>query len=440
MLRTARPPRSIYATTPACFGVPPAARRALRELENDSVTRYPHAYAREPRPKRSRATPRVRPEEIVTGCGSDDVLDSAFRAFATPGDRRSRSPIRPSSMIPASRMQTGSCRRRCRSPPISDLDVDGLLRHRRATDLRLCSPNNPTRRFRALAVDRAAGRRGAGVRVPRRGLRRVRRRRMDRARRPARSAPGRAHALQGASASPGCGSATRAGSAALVAEVREVARPVQGEQTAERAAVAALEHDREWVTARIDEVRAERDGSPRGLARDRHVAAVRATRTSCWSRLPDAAGSAAPDARRAVWRCDRSRGSRGSGDATADHDRAASDDGAALAALREAARVRATIFDYGAGNLHSLGKALELAGARGAIEPIRARSPPRTCSCCPASARSRPPRSNSPRRSTSCARRSPPGCPVSGSASAMQLLFESSEEEPGRGLGSSAGA
>ena len=68
--------------------------------------------------------------------------------------------------------------------------------------------------------------------------------------------------------------------------------------------------------------------------------------------------------------------------------------------------MRVTIFDYGAGNLHSLAKALEQPGVepgdRG--EPVRGASRP-TCSCCRASARSpAPPSDCSPARDAMRAR------------------------------------
>ena len=54
--------------------------------------------------------------------------------------------------------------------------------------------------------------------------------------------------------------------------------------------------------------------------------------------------------------------------------------------------MRVTIFDYGAGNIHSLAKAIAAFGATVAIEPIPCAHSRRTCSCYPVSAPSgRPP-------------------------------------------------
>lgn len=67
------------------FGVPPAAERTIASLTSTSVSRYPSVYA--DRLKAALAELHdVEPENVVTGCGSDDVIDSAVRAFCESGD------------------------------------------------------------------------------------------------------------------------------------------------------------------------------------------------------------------------------------------------------------------------------------------------------------------------------------------------------------------
>ena len=62
------------------WGMPPAAERTWREMPVSRITRYPTLYASEL--KQALATyVGVTPDMIVTGCGSDDILDSAMRAF-----------------------------------------------------------------------------------------------------------------------------------------------------------------------------------------------------------------------------------------------------------------------------------------------------------------------------------------------------------------------
>lgn len=66
------------------FGVPPAARRALATLESRMISRYPSVYGDRLKAAIARLHG-VDPENVATGCGSDDVIDSAIRAFCEPG-------------------------------------------------------------------------------------------------------------------------------------------------------------------------------------------------------------------------------------------------------------------------------------------------------------------------------------------------------------------
>jgi len=123
------------------WGVPPAAERAMREAASDAMARYPELYAQSL--KQSLASyAGVDASSIVTGCGSDDVLDSAIRAFAEPGDRIAL-PDPTFPMIPVFARMNGLTPVPVPLTPAYDADVDAVL----ATDpaiVYLCSPNNPT--------------------------------------------------------------------------------------------------------------------------------------------------------------------------------------------------------------------------------------------------------------------------------------------------------
>lgn len=102
--------------------------------------------------------------------------------------------------------------------------------------------------------------------------------------------------------------------------------------------------------------------------------------------------------------------------------------------------MKTTLFDYGAGNLHSLAKALELAGAVVTIEsdPMRALDTelvvlPGVGAFGAAAARLAPARDAWRARLAG-------GLPCLGVCLGMQLLYESSEESEGRGLGMLEGA
>lgn len=97
--------------------------------------------------------------------------------------------------------------------------------------------------------------------------------------------------------------------------------------------------------------------------------------------------------------------------------------------------MKATIFDYGAGNLHSLAKALSGSGAEVAIEPDPLRVVDTDLLVLPgvgafaAAAASLAPAREQVRAALDS------GLPCVGICLGMQLLFDASEEGPGEGLG-----
>jgi histidinol-phosphate aminotransferase len=134
------------------WGTPPAVRRVLDEAPPAAFSRYPSLYSTPLRSAilRYAKLDAVPGASVVTGCGSDDVIDATMRAFGTPGDRIAFS-APTFSMI-------GTFARLNELEPVSipltakyDVDAERLV-HIGAKITYLCTPNNPT----ATALSRAA--------------------------------------------------------------------------------------------------------------------------------------------------------------------------------------------------------------------------------------------------------------------------------------------
>lgn len=232
------------------WGAPPAALRALATVGATEVTRYPSAF--EPALRNALADyAGVSPDMIACGCGSDDVLDSAIRAFAEAGELLCL-PDPSFSMIPVFARTNGL---RPVAIPLTrwlDADVDAML-ETGARIIYLCSPNNPTgtafsRKAVEQIVERAPGlviidqayvefggdnftdlaSSGRPVLVTR--------------------TMSKAFGLAGLRVGYGIGSPE------LIAEVLKARGPYKVSSLAERASIAALDNDRAWVTERVDEV------------------------------------------------------------------------------------------------------------------------------------------------------------------------------------------
>ena len=134
------------------WGAPPAARRALAEAPGAALARYPSLYSTMLRAAVLRYVGHERASGVgvVTGCGSDDVIDSTMRAFGAPGERIAFS-APTFSMIRTFAQLNGL-------DPVSipltarfDVDAERLV-HIAAKITYLCTPNNPT----ATALSREA--------------------------------------------------------------------------------------------------------------------------------------------------------------------------------------------------------------------------------------------------------------------------------------------
>jgi histidinol dehydrogenase len=123
------------------FGVAPAAAAAVRATTAPQITRYPQVYADELRAVLA-ARYGVEPANVATGCGSDDVIDSALRALAEPGDTVTYT--EPTfGMVPVFARMNALRPLAVAAAPGLQLDAAALL----GTGARvtyICRPNNPT--------------------------------------------------------------------------------------------------------------------------------------------------------------------------------------------------------------------------------------------------------------------------------------------------------
>ena len=123
------------------FGVPPAVRRLLAEIPGEAITRYPSPYTSELRRCLAEWLG-VEVDQVVTGCGSDDLLDATFRAFCSPGDAVAH-PAPTFGIVPSFVRVSGASPLAVPLAADLTLDVEGLLA-RRAAVTYVCRPNNPT--------------------------------------------------------------------------------------------------------------------------------------------------------------------------------------------------------------------------------------------------------------------------------------------------------
>ena len=235
-------------TTPL-WGAPPAALRVIAAANEKALSRYPTAYE----PALAAAIAGyvgVSAEMIACGCGSDDVLDSAIRAFAQPGEVLCL-PDPSFSMIPVFARTNGMVPVAIPLTDSLDIDVDAML-ETGARIIYLCTPNNPTggalsRETVEQIVDRAPGlviidqayvefggesyvdlaSSGRPVLVTR--------------------TMSKAFGLAGLRVGYGVGAPE------LITEVLKARGPYKVSSLSERAAITALKTDQAWVTERIKE-------------------------------------------------------------------------------------------------------------------------------------------------------------------------------------------
>ncbi|MHC4781141.1 MAG: pyridoxal phosphate-dependent aminotransferase, partial [Planctomycetota bacterium] len=122
------------------WGAHPAAIDAIRDATPEALSRYPSVYGHDLKEAVAERFG-VPPENVVTGCGSDDLLDSAFRASVFPPGRL----IYPSpsfSMVEAFARMNGM---ETHAVEWRKAEVDPARILLEEPDLvYVCRPNNPT--------------------------------------------------------------------------------------------------------------------------------------------------------------------------------------------------------------------------------------------------------------------------------------------------------
>jgi histidinol-phosphate aminotransferase len=123
------------------WGTPPSVAALLTQVGAAGLRGYPEPYSESLKSAIARYAG-VRPAQVVTGAGSDDILDCTFRSLAAPGARVAY--VAPTFvMVPTFARTNG-----LEAVPVPltaqfDADVDALI-DTRAQIIYLCSPNNPT--------------------------------------------------------------------------------------------------------------------------------------------------------------------------------------------------------------------------------------------------------------------------------------------------------
>jgi histidinol-phosphate aminotransferase len=237
------------------WGVPPAARRAITDAASSTITRYPALYAADVKQAIADYVG-LPPEMVVTGCGSDDVLDSAIRAFGEPGDVVAY-PDPSFAMIPIFAQMNGLAGAPIPLTAQNDADVEQYIQTN-ATVSYLCSPNNPTgASFSRDAIEQVASGVDGIVIVDEAYAEFAGWNCLDLLARFPRVIITRT--LSKAFGLAGLRVGYALGDPALAAEIEKSRGPYKVNAIAQHAAVAALTEDRAWVDRHVRDAIANRD-------------------------------------------------------------------------------------------------------------------------------------------------------------------------------------
>jgi len=229
------------------WGLPPTAERAMREIAVSSVTRYPTLYAAELKEELAKYVG-VTADMIVTGCGSDDIIDSAMRAFGEAGDLVA-GPEPSFAMIPIFARMNALTYAGVTELPSQQPDIDGLIATR-AKVTYLCSPNNPTGAMMAReSIERVVNEATGVVFIDEAYAEFAGVSAVDLAERSDRVLVIRTMSKAFGLAGLRIGYAI--GQPKLVMEVEKSRGPYKLNAMAEQMAIAALRHDRDWIDEHV---------------------------------------------------------------------------------------------------------------------------------------------------------------------------------------------
>ncbi|MGQ0640547.1 MAG: pyridoxal phosphate-dependent aminotransferase [Gemmatimonadaceae bacterium] len=249
------------------FGVPPSALQAIQETRQADVVEYPPSSG--PRLREAIASYLgVQPNEVVLGCGADDVIDCSFRAFCEPGQRVAF-PDPTFVMARYFALSNGLTPVPVPVRPGGAADAAALLATEAAV-VYICAPNNPTGLQPAVSDLRMLLDRAKGVVM------------IDEAYAEftgetlVREVVQHARAIVVRTFSKAFGLAGlrigyAIGPAALVLEIEKARGPFAVSNVALRAATVALANDLAWVQGRVQEAIAAREELVR-LLRERSFA------------------------------------------------------------------------------------------------------------------------------------------------------------------------
>ncbi len=244
------------------WGTPPAATAALARCASGGGAGYPDLYGASLKDVVA-GIAGVAPECVVTGNGSDDVLDCAIRAFAGHGDRIAH-PDPTFVMLPVFSRINGVVPIPVPLTSRFEMDADALL----ATEARiiyLCSPNNPTSTATSADTIRRVIAEAPGLVI------------IDEAYAEFAGGPGFLSEAPGFDRVLVCRTLSKAyglaglrvgygtASARIIETIERSRGPYKVNAFAELAAVAAMTEDRAWVAARAADAVANRDRLAAGL-------------------------------------------------------------------------------------------------------------------------------------------------------------------------------